>query len=99
MPYEPMIDPKTNSPLPGEENFAGLPMLRVAKQKRQIRAAQGDMHALEQIENRIEGKPRQQVEQLNINASLSDYLAQLHALEEPEQVTATVIERDILDGI
>lgn len=87
--------------LPGEEDFVGMTALRVAKERRQRAAAYGDFDALDKIENRLEGKPRQQIEQLTVTTTLQDMLQQIHDhnnLPVDVQVVPTT-QRDILDGI
>ena len=62
----------------GEDpRLKGMTLMEAALVKQAIMAADGDGDALERFLNRILGKPLQQVANLNMNASLKEYLDEL----------------------
>lgn len=66
-------DPVNECYIP-DKRYEGLSKIEVAQHKLMDKAAAGDTAALSQIENRMLGMPKQQVESLNINATLEGFL-------------------------
>ena len=60
-----------------DERYVGMTKLEVAQHKQMDAAARGDGQALEKIEDRLMGKPKQQVESVQISATLEDFLARV----------------------
>ena len=58
----------------GDVNKLGMTLIEAALYSAAKSAAEGDLDALEKLLNRIMGKPIQQVQNLNMNASLKDFL-------------------------
>lgn len=71
--YQGEWDPVNECYIP-DKRYEGLSKIEVAQHKLMDKAAAGDTTALSQIENRILGMPKQQVESLNINATLEGFL-------------------------
>lgn len=69
-----------------DARFEGLSNLEVAAIRRAEAAAYGDLESQKWIHERIEGKPRQQIESLTVTATYKDYLAEL-AKREAENPT------------
>jgi len=61
---------------PGEQDYDGMACLEVALDRRAQAAAQGDLMALNQLEDRIVGKPKQEVQNTNISLSFSEIAAE-----------------------
>lgn len=57
-----------------DERYVGMTKIEVAQHKQMDAAARGDFQALDKIEDRILGKPKQQVEAVQISATLEDFL-------------------------
>lgn len=57
-----------------DPRYEGLSKIEVAQHKLMDKAAAGDIDALSKIEDRILGKPKQQVESLQISATLESFL-------------------------
>lgn len=66
-------DPVNECYIP-DKRYEGLSKIEVAQHRLMDKAASGDTAALFQIENRMLGMPKQQVESLNINATLEGFL-------------------------
>lgn len=80
-----------------DKRYEGLSKIEVAQHKLMDKAAAGDTQALQQIENRILGMPKQQVESLNINATLESFLENV-ANKEGMKFAPDVDSSDILEG-
>lgn len=78
-PYKPAIDPNTGGMAPGEEDFLGLTNIEVGALRQADQFAKGDSDAAKFCFDRVAGKPKQQVEQLTVTASLQDYLQAMAA--------------------
>lgn len=102
LPYEPQLDPTTQQIPPDEQKFVGMDMLEVANYKRAQRAATGSLEDLKSIEDRVIGKPKQQIESVQINATLQEWLEALPDPTPKEIAEVTVIpaiEVDPLAGL
>jgi len=88
-------DPVSQSYI-ADPRYEGLSKIEVAQHKLMDKAAAGDTQALSQIEDRILGKPKQQVESLQINATLESFLEKV-AKEEGLSVGDASHER-IIEG-
>lgn len=79
-------------PYEGKElEYWGLTKYEVGCIKRADRIAAGDSDALEQYMNRKVGRPVQQVQNLNVNSSLTDYLDEV-ARREAERARKPPVE-------
>lgn len=86
-PYVPMKDPEGYL-LPGEEDLEGMSCMEVGAWRNAQAYARGDLEAGKFVHDRVQGKPKQQVENLNVNASLKDFLAGTAAEEHAKYVAA-----------
>lgn len=97
LPYVPQANPIDGSISEEEESLRGLPKAEVAVRKLWGRACAGDTDALKYIDDRRWGKPKQQVENVNVTVNYSDFLKQL--ANEDEVVITAIPMRDELEGI
>lgn len=74
--YQGDWDPVNQCYIP-DPRYEGLSKIEVAQHKLMDKAASGDTQALQQIENRILGMPKQQVESLNISTTLESFLEKI----------------------
>jgi len=74
LPYEGEYDLETGEALPIPPRFQGLTNIEVAAIKAAERASRGDIETLKFLVERLQGKPKQQVENTNVNISLTDLL-------------------------
>lgn len=102
LPYAGTIDPRNPDDILVEPEFDGLTNIEVACIKTARKAAAGDTEALKFTVERLIGKPKLQVEQTNINISLTEFLSNLNLQQEAqiwdtklEQVTKTENRWDI----
>ena len=86
-PYEPIKAPD-GSISPEEEKLAGMSCMEVGAWRNAQAYARGDLEAGKFAYDRTVGKPKQQVENLNVNASLKDFLAATAAEEHERYVAA-----------
>lgn len=89
-------DPINQEYIP-DPRYEGLSKIEVAQHKLMDKAAAGDIQALAQVEDRILGKPKQQVESLNISTSLESFLEKI-ALSENQESTPEESSEDIIEG-
>ena len=94
--YVPMVDGNGDM-LPGEEQFIGMTKLQVGIERKADRVARGDNEALEEYLDRLAGKPKQQVETLQVTATLQDFLTYMKE-EESKDPTIDTTDGVILDG-
>lgn len=94
--YQGEWDPINECYIP-DKRYEGLSKIEVAQHKLMDKAAAGDTQALQQIENRILGMPKQQVESLNITATLESFLENV-ANKEGMKFAPDVDSSDILEG-
>lgn len=80
-----------------EPEFEGMTNAEVMVIKEAQRAAAGNSDATHRLLDRILGKPKQQNENLNVNASYSDYLESLERQENTTEYPSD--EGDNLDGL
>lgn len=81
-----------------DERYVGMTKLEVAQHKQMDAAARGDLKALEQIEDRVLGKPKQQVESVQISATLEDFLEKVAQQEGLASVSSLQNDEDIIEG-
>lgn len=87
-------DPVNEAFIP-DPRYEGLTKIEVAQHKLMDRAASGDIQALGQIEDRILGKPKQQVESLQVNATLESFLENV---AKKEGFISPLSDADVIDG-
>lgn len=85
-PYEPAND------TPDEQRFAGMSNGEVGAIRRAEAYARGDIESAKFIHDRLLGKPKQQVENLNVNVTAKALLSRI-ADEEDTTVTVTEVRR------
>lgn len=81
-----------------DERYVGMTKLEVAQHKQMDAAARGDGQALEKIEDRLMGKPKQQVESVQISATLEDFLARVAEQEGLVSNTIPTSDGDCREG-
>lgn len=81
-PYEPKRSPDGEL-LPGEEKYIGYAKGEVMSLREAQMAAEGDLDAIRHINDRILGKPKQQIDNLNVSISYKDYLEELANAHTP----------------
>lgn len=64
------------NPAPGEAKYDGMTCYEVAQDRRAQAMARGDLVALNQYEDRVLGKPKQEVHQTTVSLSFSEIAAQ-----------------------
>lgn len=98
-PYKPQPDPETGFIPEHERAYEGMTAYEVALDRRAQLAAQGDMIALDQMENRALGKPKQQIEQTNVNITFSEIVAERvsKGALEFKTVRDELIEQGVID--
>ena len=79
-----------------DERYVGMTKLEVAQHKQMDAAARGDSDALVRIEDRLMGKPKQQVESVQISATLEDFL---NKVAEQEGMASSSREPRAIDYI
>lgn len=81
-----------------EEEYCGLTNMEVAAIKTARRAAAGQTDDFRFVIERLLGKPKQQVENTNVNISLAEYLKALD-IETPSQILDITPEPNTWDFI
>lgn len=93
LPYETVKDADGKT-LKSEEKFEGLSIGEVMVQRACEAAAKGDLDAFKYLMDRVAGKPVQAVENVNISASLEEFLEAVARQGLPQsdhqQITVTV---------
>lgn len=79
-PYFGDWDPVNQEYIP-DPRYEGMSKIEVAIHKQMDQAARGDINALEKIEDRMFGKPKVQVESLQISATLEEFLEKVAVSE------------------
>lgn len=77
LPYKGVWNPEAQRFEMDNPDFAGKTMFEVIALRYAYRAAEGDQKAMDGFLDRVLGKPKQSVESVNTNISLTDYLKQL----------------------
>lgn len=77
LPYEGTPDPAEPTELYIEPEFKGMTNLEVGAIKTARKFAQGDLDTVRLLTDRLLGKPKQAIENMNVEVSLKDYLDSL----------------------
>lgn len=72
--------------VPGEEQYQGLTKVEAMAVRYANMAAHGDMEATKFIYDRMIGKPKQKVENINLDMTFQDYLEALRKTEDLESI-------------
>jgi hypothetical protein len=81
-----------------DERYVGMTKLEVAQHKQIDAAARGDLQALNQVEDRILGRPKQQVESVQISATLEDFLSRVAEQEGMVSDSSSFYGEDVIEG-
>ena len=82
-----------------DERYVGMSKLEVAQHKQMDAAARGDLTALAQAEDRILGKPKQQVESIQVSATLEDFLEKVAEKEGMALASPPLFSgEDVIEG-
>jgi hypothetical protein len=74
------------------ESFEGMTLAEVMHIRLARKAANGDMTAIKLLQDRILGKPKQQIESKKLTMTYADYLEEITSKENDEIIEAQVNE-------
>jgi|TARA_B100001971_G_C18158369_1_gene519937 hypothetical protein len=75
-----------------DSEFEGMTNAEVMNVRLARNAAKGDMDAIKTLQDRVLGKPKQQIESRSITETYTQYLERLAAAEEEKNLTESIVE-------